>query len=110
MRFTLTTLENTVEIVGSLLAGRPLAHPIPAQHTEIRSPPSAPAASSTAACTALLVGHVRLYEHGAVPELPGQRHAVVGIQVGDHDARAGAVEPARGGGAEPGRASGDERA
>ncbi len=51
IRLTLMTLWKTSRSWGPCLAAIRCAQPMPAQHTEIRSPPSAPAAASTAACT-----------------------------------------------------------
>ena len=54
IRLTLTTLEKNSRLWGPPLWATRSAQPIPAQQTEIRSPPSPdPAARSTAAATAV---------------------------------------------------------
>ena len=51
IRFTLITLWKISRSCGPCLEAVRWAQPIPAQQTEIRSPPGASAAASTAACT-----------------------------------------------------------
>src|SRR3954467_9122892 len=77
---------------GPLLPVVRWAHPVPAQQTEIRSPPSAPAAPPTAPGRAprldrradlILLTYVARNEPDA--ELVGERLPLLGVDVGDRD-------------------------
>ena len=83
------------------------AQPVPAQHTEMRSPPSAAAACATAASTWLLLAYVARHELQA--ELLAQRLAPLGVDVGDRHDRAALVQRAHRRLAEPRRPADDER-
>ena len=87
IRFTLITLWKISRSWGPRLPAVRWAQPMPAQQTEIRSPPSAPAAASTAAWTgsgSITFASTKLR---ALAQLGGQRLALLGVEVGDHDRR-----------------------
>ena len=65
IRLTLTTLAKYSRLWGPPLWATRSAQPMPAQQTEIRRPPSAAAARSTAAADRLGVGDVGGDEVGA---------------------------------------------
>ena len=63
------------------------AQPVPAQHTQMRSPPPACAACSAAASTSSSSRDVGVHEGRAVAELVGQRLPALVVDVGDGHAR-----------------------
>ena len=111
IRLTLITLEKISRSCGPCLPAVRCAQPIPAQQTEIRRPPSASAAASTAAWTGSSSVTSASTKRAALAELGGQRLALLGVEVGDHDRGAGARASApRRRRAEPRGAARDQRA
>ena len=108
IRLTLITLWKISRSCGPCLPAVRWAQPIPAQQTEIRSPPSASAAASTAAWTWSSSITFASHEAGPLAELAGKRLSLLGVEIADHHPRAGLVQRPDGGRAEAGGPAGDE--
>ena len=109
-RLTLITLWKISRSCGPCLEAVRWAQPMPAQQTEIRSPPGGVRGGVDRRLHRLGLHHVRLHEGGVLAELGGERLALLGVHVGDHHRGAALVQRPRRRGTEPRGPAGDQRA
>ncbi len=108
IRFTFTTLEKISRSWGPCFETVRWAQPMPAQQTEIRSPPSAAAASTAAWTCSASITFVST-NLARRPELAREGLALLRVQVCDHHAGTAVVEAPGRRLAESGGSAGDQR-